>query len=234
MSKNTRRPDETVSRKQIDPLAGEDRYVTSVVGVADWIKRNRDLALIGGVLTIMGGASLLYYRDFKSDQINQAASRLESIHQSIMISALEDAKAQLSTFVERFDGTPQAEEATVLLGRLHMENEDFLVAISVLESAGLSMGTATGVQANSLLARAYEAQGRWNDAEEQHISVASASGLQFEVRESLEAAARIRIRQQNFSGAVELYQEILEGLTDDDPRRGIYASKMAEIGGAVE
>ncbi|MCH2452805.1 MAG: tetratricopeptide repeat protein [Gemmatimonadetes bacterium] len=234
MSKNTRRPGETVSERQVDPLATEDRFVTSMVGMSDWMKGNRDLGLIVAFLAMLGGAALVYYMDFKRDQINQAASRLESIHQSITISALEDAKAQLSTFVERFSGTPQAEEATVLLGRLHMEDEDFLVAISVLESAGLSMGTATGIQANSLLARAYEAQGRWSDAEEQHISVASASDLDFEVRESLEAAARIRITQRDFSGAIELYQEILEALANDDPRRGIYTSKMAEVTGSVE
>ena len=234
MSKNTRRPGETMSERQVNPLAAEDRFVTSVVSVSDWIRGNRDLGLIVAFLAMLGGAALVYYMDFKKDQVNQAASRLESIHQSITISALEDAKAQLSTFVERFSGTPQAEEATVLLGRLHMEDEDFLVAISVLESAELSMGTATGIQANSLLARAYEAQGRWNDAEEQHISVASASDLDFEVRESLEAAARIRITLRDFSGAIELYQEILETLADDDPRRGIYTSKMAEVAGSVE
>ena len=91
MSKNTRRPGETVSERQVDPLATEDRFVTSMVGMSDWMKGNRDLGLIVAFLAMLGGAALVYYMDFKRDQINQAASRLESIQQSITISALEDA-----------------------------------------------------------------------------------------------------------------------------------------------
>ncbi len=233
MSKNTRRPGSTSPDGISDPIATEDKFLTSIVRLSEWTKGNRDIALIGFFLALLGGAALVYYIDFKRDQVNQATSRLEAIHSSINISAVEDAKAQLSTFVERFDGTPQAAEAIVLLGRLHMEDDDFLVAISVLESARLTMGTPAGVQANSLLARAYEAQGRWEDAENQHLEVASGSELAFEVREALDAAARIRIRQQEFGGAVALYEEILENLESDDPRRGFYTAKIAEVSGSI-
>ena len=150
------------------------------------------------------------------------------------ILALEDAKSQLSTFIDRFEGTNQASEAIVLLGRLHLEAGDFLVAISVLESADLGLNSPTGIQANSLLARAYEAQGRWADATAQHLRVAAATELEFEARESLEAAARLKIRQREFFEAIALYEEILEDLDEIDPREGFYRSRIAEIRGSLQ
>ena len=54
MSKNTRRPGETVSERQVDPLATEDRFVTSMVGMSDWMKGNRDLGLIVAFLAMLG------------------------------------------------------------------------------------------------------------------------------------------------------------------------------------
>ena len=77
-------------------------------------------------------------------------NRLESIHQTIAISATEDAKAQLSTFLDLFDGTDQAREAVILLGRLHLESGDAPVALSVLERADLGFRDPIGIQANSL------------------------------------------------------------------------------------
>ena len=114
-------------------------------------------------LLVAGG---IYYVNFQRTVTIQAVNRLESIHQTIAISAFEDAKAQLSTFLDQFDGTDQAREAVILLGRLHLESGDAAVAISVLERADLGFRDPLGIQANSLLARAYENQGRWPEAED--------------------------------------------------------------------
>ncbi len=233
MSKNTRRPTDSPNEQAVDPLAREDRFLVSVVNLSTWIRKNRDLAMIGSICCVLGILALMYYWNFKTDQVNQAATRLQAIHETVSISALEDAKSQLSTFIDRFSGTDQATEAVVLLGRLHLEAGDFLVAISVLEGANLSMDTPSGVQANSLLARAFESQGRWPDAETQYLKVASGSELEFEVREALEGAARARVRQRDFGGAVALYEQILEGLEDVDPRKGSYSARIAEISGSV-
>lgn len=233
MSKNTKRPLDQPIEETVDPLTTEDKFLVSVVSLSAWIRRNRDLTVIALLAGVLGIAALYYYVDNTRRMVLQAATRLEAIHSSVAILALEDAKSQLSTFIDRFSGTNQADEAVVLLGRLHLEAGDFLVAISVLQAADLSMNTPSGVQANSLLARAFEAQGRWSDAETQHLKVASGSELEFEIRGSLESAARARIRQRDFTGAMALYEQILEELEEADPREGFYAARLAEISGSV-
>ena len=220
-------------RQPHTPEQQDDAFVAGVMDLSRWASHNRQLLVLSGVvltLLISGG---WYYINFQRSVAIQAMNQLESIHQSISISAFEDAKAQLSTFVDRFEGTDEAREAVVLLGRLHLEAGDAAVAISVLERGGLSLGDALGLQGSSLLARAYEDQGRWPDAEGLYLRIADRADLDFQIRDALESGARTRHRQQDIEGAAELYERILATFEADDPGRGIYELRLAEMRGVA-
>ena len=215
------------------PQDQDDAFVGGVIDFSEWARTHRQALTLIGVaigLLVAGG---LYYVNFQRGLRIQAVNRLESIHQTISISAFEDAKAQLSTFLDSFEGTDQAREAVILLGRLHLESGDAAVAISVLERAGLSFRDPIGIQANSLLARAYEHQGRWPDAEDTYLEVADRAEFEFVIRAALNSAARARRRQQDLDGAAELYERILETFENDDPERGLYELRLAEVRGLV-
>ena len=211
------------------PEQQDDSFVAGVMDFSRWASENRQLLVLSGVVLALLVAGGVYYVNFQRSLVTQAVNQLESIHQTISISAFEDAKAQLSTFLERFEGTAQAREAVVLLGRLHLEAGDAAVGISVLERGDLGLRDALGIQGNSLLARAYEDQGRWSDAEALYLDVADRAELDFQIRDALDSAARTRHRQQDIEGAVELYEEILATFEADDPGRGIYELRLAEM-----
>lgn len=221
-------------RQPHTPEQQDDAFVAGVMDLSRWASVNRQLLVLGSVvlaLLIFGG---LYYLNFQRSVAIQAMNQLESIYQSISISAFEDAKAQLSTFLDRFEETNEAQEAVVLLGRLHLEAGDAAVAISVLERGGLSLGDALGLQGSALLARAYEDQGRWSDAEGLYLRIADRADLDFQIHDALESGARARHRQQNIEGAAELYERILATFEVDDPGRGVYELRLAEMRGVAE
>jgi predicted negative regulator of RcsB-dependent stress response len=221
-------------RQPHTPEHQDDAFVAGVMDASRWTSQNRQLLLLGSVVVALFVAGGVYYVNFQRSVRMQAINQLESIHQSISILALEDAKAQLSTFLDRFEGTDEAQEAVVLLGRLHLEAGDAAVAISVLERGGLSLGDGLGLQGSALLARAYEDQGRWPEAESLYLSIADRSMLDFQIRDALAGAARTRRRQQNTQGAAELYERILATFETDDPGRGIYEVRLAEMRGIAE
>ena len=207
----------------------DDAFVAGAIDLTEWARTHRQaltLLVVAVGLLLAGG---IYYLNFRRSMTIEALNRLESIHQTIAISAVEDAKAQLGTFLDQFEGTDQAREAVILLGRLHLESGDAAVAISVLERADLGFRNPLGIQANSLLARAYENQGRWPEAEATFLEVADRSDFDFEIRRALESAARARRRQQDHSGAAELYERILTTFDDDDPAKGLYELRLAEV-----
>ena len=207
----------------------DDAFVAGVIDFSEWARTQRQALTLIGVavgLLVTGG---IYYLNFQRSLTIQAVNRLESIHQTISISAFEDAKAQLSTFLDSFEGTDQAREAVVLLGRLHLESGDAPVAINVLERADLGFRDPIGIQANSLLARAYENQGRWPEAEDTYLEVADRADFDFQIRAALDSAARARRRQQDHVGAAELYERILATFEEDDPAKGLYELRLAEV-----
>ena len=211
------------------PHDKDDAFVAGVIDFSEWARTHRQALTLLGVAVGLLVAGGIYYVNFQRSLTIQAVNRLESIHQTIAISAIEDAKAQLSTFLDSFEGTDQAREAVILLGRLHLESGDAPVAISVLERADLGFGDPIGIQANSLLARAYQLQGRWPEAEDTYLEVADRADFDFQTRAALVSAARARRRQQDHAGAAELFERILETYEDDNPARGLYELRLAEI-----
>jgi tetratricopeptide (TPR) repeat protein len=207
----------------------DDAFVAGVIDFSEWAKTHRQALTLMGVAVGLLVAGGIYYVNFQRSLTIQAVNRLESIHQTISISAFEDAKAQLSTFLDSFEGTDQAREAVILLGRLHLESGDAPVAISVLERADLGFRDPIGIQANSLLARAYENQGRWPEAEDRYLEVADRADFDFQVRAALNSAARVRRRQQDHDGAAELYERILATFEEGDPAKGVYELRLAEV-----
>ncbi len=225
----SKRQHPSTRRKPQTPHEQDDAFVAGVIDFSEWSRTHRQALTLMGValaLLVSGG---IYYVRFQRSLTIQAVNRLESIHQTISISAFEDAKAQLSTFLDSFEGTDQAREAVILLGRLHLEAGDAPVAISVLERANLGFGDPIGIQGNSLLARAYEYQGRWAEAENTFLEVADRADFDFQIRSALDSAARARRRQQDHNGAAELYERILATLEDGDPMRGLYELRLAEV-----
>ena len=157
----------------------DDAFVAGVIDFSEWARTHRQVLTLIGVAVILLVAGGVYYVRFQRSLMTEAVNRLDAIHNTIAISAFEDAKFQLSTFLDQFGGMDPAREAVVLLGRLHLEAGDAAVAINVLERADLGFRDPIGVQANSLLARAYENQGRWPDAEATFLEVADRSEFDF-------------------------------------------------------
>ena len=207
----------------------EDVFVANVLEASRWATDNRQLMTLAAVAATVVVVAALYYVNFQESRREQAINQLEKIEQTVSIMAVEDAKLQLGTFLDRFAGTPSADEAVILLARLYLETDESAIAVNVLENEAPSLGSGIGIQANFLLARAYEQQGRWPDAERLYIRIADAAEMEFQVIEGLESAARARIRQQDAGGAAELFDRILSTLDESDPARGLYEMRRAEM-----
>ena len=86
-----------------------------------------------------------------------------------------------------------------------------------------------GPQIGNLLARAYEQQGRFEEAEAEYMAIAADAPLGFQRREALVDAARVRSRLGNHAGAAELYRQVLGALEEaDTDLRGLYEMRLAE------
>ena len=207
----------------------EDAFLAKVLAISTWARFNTEALVLAGVILALFIAGGFYYWNFTQDRDQTTLTQLEVIHNTITLGAKEDAKALLRTFLEQFGASPHAREGVLLLARLNLETNAAPVAVSILEDESLSLRTPLGLQAGFLLARAYEETGRWSDAEDTYLRIADRAPLEFQIRDALNSAAQSRMRQLDIVGAVELYERILETFEEDDPGRGIFEMRLAEV-----
>lgn len=212
--------------KDHDP---DDVFIAKTLEISQWAQNNQQLLTALAVVLILAVAGGIYYRNYRVNLAQQAGNQLEQIHQTIALQDREGAKRELSTFLQRFDGTAYAGEARLLLGELYLETGDAQQALAVLEPLAGSPRDPLELQAAALLASAYEQEGRWQDAEETYLTIADRSELDFQVRGALDSAARIRTEQGDTAGAIALYERILEDLPEDAQNRGTYQMRLAEL-----
>jgi hypothetical protein len=207
----------------------DDIFIAKILETGNWLKTHQQAVTIGLVVVVVAVASAIYYRNYQAALANQAANQLEEIHQSVALGDREGAKNALAVFLDRFDGTAYDGEARMLLGELYLSTNDAQQALAVLEPLSASPREPLELQAASLLGAAYEQEGRWADAEATYLRIADRSDLDFQVRDALAAAARVRAGQGNTEGAAQLYQRILDGMDANAQDRGLYEMRLAEM-----
>lgn len=224
-----RHPKSRRTRKQSKD-DGEDAFIASILDFSNWARENQQLLTVAGVLVAILVAGGLYYNSYQSQLGDQAAEQLEAIYQSVSINDVEGAKVDLATFLDRFGGTPYESEARLLLGELYLEDGEPQQALAVLNPLGSSPRSAIELQGAALLAAAYEQEERWEDAEATYMTIADRSALDFQVRDAMAAAARIRAEHlEDPQGAIELYQQVLAQMEENAPERGRYEMRIQEI-----
>jgi tetratricopeptide (TPR) repeat protein len=215
--------------KQESSQEPDDLFVAKVLHIGKWAEANQQLLTVLVVVVAVLVAGLVYYRNYRRSLIAQAAQELELVYQTVQIQDFEGATDELVTFLERFEGTPYEGEARLLLGELYLRDGRAQQAQAVLEPLGNSPRSPIEFQGAALLAAAYEQEGRSQEAEEVYLGIADRSDMDFQVRNALAAAARIRRDRGDYEGALELFRRALTGLEEDSPQRGLYEMRIAEI-----
>lgn len=219
------------SRRTQQPASGEpdDVFVANVLHAGKWAERNQQIITVALVIVAIAIAGLLYYRSYRRSLGDQAAQQLEMIYQTVAMADVEGARTELGTFIERFGGTPYGAEARLLLGDLYLRDGSPQQALAVLRPLGESPREPIELQAAMLLAAAYEQDNQPEEAERTYLAVADRSELDFEVREAVAGAARIRAARGDVDGAMQLYQRALDALEENDPNRGLFEMRIEEL-----
>jgi predicted negative regulator of RcsB-dependent stress response len=219
----------TSRRAREEKKEAEDVFVEKVLEATSWAKKNSQVLTIVGVAIVILVAGGIYYQNWKVAQTQRAVAQLEQVQQAVAFGEREQAKASLNQYLASFEGTPYAMEARLLLGQVLLEEEDPEGAMEALSPAVREMASEPiGLQAAFLMAAAYEEADRLDEAERLFLRIANTAELTFQIREALAGAARIRTRLENFSGAIELYEEVLGGMEENDPERSYWELRLQE------
>ncbi len=207
----------------------DDLVVSKAVEVSEWARRNSRAVLIGIVVLAIAAVAAIYYVSYRGDMRQRAAIELLEVRQTAASGDLNAAVTQLDEFVARFDGTPAADEARLLLAQIHLLQGNASQAADAVRPVADGGEPLVSTSAGLLLAGAYEAAGQPEQAEQAYLRVAEEADLEFQQREALEDAARIRADRGDLAGAVALYDRLIQMTDEGSPDRDVYEMRRTEI-----
>jgi len=148
------------------------------------------------------------------------------------------AQQDLEGYVRRFGSTDAGAEAKIMLGQVYLQAKQPQKATEVLQSLAGNVDTPSGFTAAMLLAASYEESKQFDQADRTYLRIADDARFDFQRREALDRAARVRAEQGNVAGAITLYERVLTTYPDDDDpqtasERNAYQMRLAELRAAA-
>ena len=151
-----------------------------------WVQDHSRQLLIGAVaIAALAGGFALYDRN-KASEALRAEQALSTAERSVYSGNLPLAQSDLRKVLERYDGTPAAERASLLMAQVLYDQGKFNDGIKQLQ--GLTGSDALGASAEGLIATGYEAQGKFKEAAEHYGKAAAAATFEAD-RDSFRAPA---------------------------------------------
>ena len=207
----------------------DDALYARALEFSEWGRRNIRWIVIAAVVAAVIIGGLLYYRAYQVNRLERAASAFVQLEQSVAAGNAAVAAQDLQLFAQRYDGTPYADEARLLLARIRLQTGEPQAAAEAIQPVADELGSSPmGAQAALLLGAAQAQAGQLTEAVETYLRVAEESRFTFEQQEALLSAAAIREQAGDFAGAAELYRRALDAEAEGTLQRSLLEMRLGE------
>lgn len=207
----------------------DDVVLARALEFSNWARANIKLVVGGAVVVAAIVAALLWWRADQAARNERAAMEFLQVEQTVASGNAALAARELEQFATRFEGTDYAEEATVMLGNLHLQMGDPAAAAEAVEGLAARPGASIlATQAALIHAAALHAAEDTEGAIAAYLRVAEDAELDFQKIEALASAARLRAGAGDHAGAAELYARAVELTEPGTAERTIYEMRRAE------
>ncbi|HUF12208.1 MAG TPA: tetratricopeptide repeat protein [Longimicrobiales bacterium] len=207
----------------------DDVVIAKVVEASAWTRNHSRAVIVGLIILGIAVFAAVQYVNYRAELRGRAATELLEVRQTVASGDFPSAVNRLEDFIERFGGTPAAAEARLLLGQLQLAQGNAAQAVEAIRPLADEGDDMIASSAGLLLAGAYEAAGQPEQAEQAYLRVAADAALDFQQREALEDAARIRAERGDAAGAIELYDRLIALTEEGSAERDVYEMRRTEI-----
>lgn len=211
--------------RQVDT---EDRVMEAIAGASSWIDENRRIATIGLVAVIAAIAAGFVYLNYRADLKERAAVRLDEILLTSRNSTPAQLRTQLSTYIEQFGSTHQADEARLLLAEQELSQDSVARAIELIDPVVDLDVHPLGYNAGWMMAVAQEQLGDREAAADWYDRLADAARHDYQRRRAHAARARLYEYAGDYGAAEEIYAE-LAAQDDAADDQDFYGVKLGEV-----
>lgn len=188
-----------------------------------WVQDHSRQLLIGAVaIAALAGGFALYDRN-KAAEAQSAEAALGKAEQSVFSGNLPLAQSDLKKVVDRYDGTPAADRARLLMAQVLYGQGKYADGIKQLE--GLTGSKTMGASAEGLIATGYESQGKFKEAAEHYAKAADAATFATDKANFKASEARAYTSAGDSAAARKLWTELA-----DDPTGPVAGEARVRLG----
>ena len=195
------------SRQTASALHPDDAMALRAAALSAWAKRNARMIIgISAVaLVVVGG--LLVWKYSQAQRRAAAAENLMSLRANPTVVTAAGTR-QLEGFIERYDGTTEADEARLMLAETRLNAGNPKAAIADLTRLAGS-GSSLAAQAGMMLGSAHAQAGDRPAAIRAYEQAAEKTRLRYQRFEALGQAALQHEVAGNHAAAAEIYRRLL-------------------------
>lgn len=211
-------------------LEHEDALSARAAQLAAWAKKHARIIMTVTAVAAVAVAVFLYVR------MSQAARERAASAQYLSVAAAAQSGVtgapQLETFVRSYDGTTEADEARLELGRIYLAADQPQKALPHLRAVAGSGGRLE-YQGKMALAAALAQTNDRAGALRAYAEAAESAPLQFQRHEARSQAALLHEAAGEWKAAADLYRQILADTEAGSVDRSIVEMRLAEAEGRL-
>ena len=194
--------------------------------ILDFFRTNTRLLVIGGVIVVAAALGFWFYTQSRRIRTANAERTLMSAQQSMAQNNLPLAQNDLQTVVTRYNGTPAAVQAALLLAQLHYDQGQYQQGIDVLERvADTRPAEPMRAAVYALIGDGYLELGQPVEAAQRYREAADDTGFENDRDVYRSQAARALVAAGDTSAAVEIWRGLAE-----DPESAVAAEAKVRLG----
>jgi predicted negative regulator of RcsB-dependent stress response len=217
--------------EQRPPKTTEDKFVEGVLRGWRWMRQNARTAVLTLACVAVIVAGVLYFRSYRQTVRERAAIELRDIRVNVGQDPVGSA-TRLESFVNRYDGTPSAEEGRLLLARLQIQYGQFAEAISTLGAIGASADAPNGFAAHLLQASALRQQGDLDAALRTLEQVGRGARYGFQRRYARSVEGQYLLNAGRLEEAAAVWSALVAE-TEEPGERAAYQLRLGEARGLL-
>jgi predicted negative regulator of RcsB-dependent stress response len=222
----TRHP--TARRVHRQDSAPDDAFIAGVLETSAWAKQHSRTLIVGGIIAAVVITAVVLFVKNRADRRAEAALQLNQVRAVALSGNAPLAIRELEQYLARFDGTPSAQEARLLLGRTYLESGEPQRAIETVQPLARDLRSDMGLNAALLQASAHEVAQNPQQAEAIYLRIGDSARFLFQRQNGVENAARIRLQADNPGGAAELYDRLVAMTPETAGERQIFEMRAGE------
>jgi predicted negative regulator of RcsB-dependent stress response len=219
------------TRNTTHTVSDDDVVMVRAIQLSEWARRNARIVIGVSAIVIVAVLAYVFYGYQKRQAEERASIAFSRVEQTALSGNATLAQRDLADFIRRFDGTVQADQARLLLAKVHLDGGKAREAVTVLQAVDEGPGTPVGAQGAMLLGAAQNQAGNRQAAIDSYLRVAEGAELQYQQEEALAEAALLRQQGGDFAGAAELYRRLMGMAEEGSFERSLYEMRLAEAEG---